>query len=227
MQSLPRPAIRQLLYRRSISAVLLLVYGITAGGVPIPFGNSRSKTGELFPCSNDGCGCATAEQCWRSCCCHSLAERFVWAREHKVRPPEFAIAEARRSGFDLAWLRDTTAPGSAPGLNSGQLANCAASENPEAKPRAAGLLAMPRLRCCCAKHHEPQPNGQTSGRVIGWKALQCQGHSANWFAAVPTLFAAACGQSDEPPFIEWLGPALSDSSGRIAGELLLPPPERT
>src|SRR5436190_14983308 len=112
--------IRRSLHRRLISAALAAMYIVTAAGIPLPAGNLARKSGELFPCSDDGCGCASAEQCWRSCCCHSLAERFEWAREHKVRPPEFAIDEARRTGVDLAWLQDITAPGSAGGSSGAQ-----------------------------------------------------------------------------------------------------------
>src|SRR3954453_10842217 len=104
---------------RFTSAMLLVSYAFTAIGVPLPAGASETRGDELFPCSDHACGCPSAEQCWRSCCCHTLAERFAWAREHKVRPPEYAIAEARRDGIDVAWLHPT-APGSAGG-SSGQV----------------------------------------------------------------------------------------------------------
>src|SRR6188472_3434549 len=96
--------LRRSLRRRLISAVLAAMYLVTAAGIPLPAGNLARKSGELFPCSDCACGCASAEQCWRSCCCHSLAERMEWARVHGVRPPEYAIAEARRARIDLAWL---------------------------------------------------------------------------------------------------------------------------
>src|SRR5882757_8124810 len=96
------------LSRRSLSATLLLVYVVTAAGVPIPVGG-MAHTGELYPCSSHACGCPDAEHCWRSCCCFTLAERFDWAREHKVRPPEYAIAAAKTTGIDLCWLGIETA----------------------------------------------------------------------------------------------------------------------
>ncbi len=91
------------LSRRSLSATLLLVYVVTAAGVPIPVGGI-AHTGELYPCASHACGCPDAEHCWRSCCCFTLAERFDWAREHNVRPPEYAIAAAKNAGVDLCWL---------------------------------------------------------------------------------------------------------------------------
>src|SRR5690242_4754077 len=98
--------------RRTARLALLVGYAITAAGVPLPAGNVAHKSGEFFPCSDCACGCASAEQCWRSCCCHSLAERMAWARVHGVRPPEYAIAEARRARIDLAWLVEPTGAGS-------------------------------------------------------------------------------------------------------------------
>src|SRR5215212_7047907 len=109
--------------RRLISAMLEGMYLVTAAGIPLPAGDLAGKSGEFFPCSGCVCGCASAEQCWRSCCCHSLAERMVWAREHKVRPPDYAIAAARRARIDLAWLVE------APGAESKALpASCCARQ---------------------------------------------------------------------------------------------------
>ncbi|MFO0789484.1 MAG: hypothetical protein U0805_08500 [Pirellulales bacterium] len=80
----------------------MLIYATTAVGVPLPLVVGASKSGELFPCADCACGCATAEQCWRSCCCHTLAERIAWAHEHNVRPPDYALAAARTAGLNLA-----------------------------------------------------------------------------------------------------------------------------
>ena len=89
--------------RRSISAALLAAYILTAAGIPLPYAGSHHSD-ELYPCANCACGCASAEHCWRSCCCHTLAERIAWAQAHNVRPPGYAIDEARVAGLDLAWL---------------------------------------------------------------------------------------------------------------------------
>jgi hypothetical protein len=207
---------RRSLRRRFVSAMLAAMYIVTAAGIPLPAGNLARKSDELFPCSDDGCGCASAEQCWRSCCCHSLAERFEWAREHKVRPPEFAIAEARRARLDLAWLDEPAA-----GQAKASKASCCVKS-----ALVASSACCQTRHCCCSKHHDQPADGHKTSRVVGWKALNCQGHSANWIAAVPTLVSADCGLLNELPLIDWLGPTISDSAGRIAAEPLLPPPER-
>ncbi len=200
---------------RTARILLLTAYLFTAAGVPLPAGDLAHTSGELFPCSDCACGCASAEQCWRSCCCHSLAERFAWARVHGVRPPEFAITEARRTRIDLAWLLEP------PGVDA---------KTPSASCCARQLVADAPACChsksdCCGDHHEQHPSEGKSSRIIGWKALSCQGHSSNWGAAVPTLISTCCGEPDQLQVVEWLGPALSDHADRALEQPAIPPPQ--
>jgi hypothetical protein len=126
-----------------------------------------------------------------------------------VRPPEFAIAEARRARIDLAWL-----------VQPAGGASCCAHK-----------LVAEASTCChakhsgCGDHHDEQPVHRQNSRVIGWKLLSCQGHSADWVAAVPILISKSCGQPDEPVLVQWLGPALSERANRILDLPAIPPPE--
>ena len=89
-------------------------YVLVASGLPLPFGAVHSAGGGAagdaagkrlaakdrsrpFPCMDKPCGCATAEQCFTSCCCHTPAETLAWARSRGVEP---AVLEAlaRRAG---------------------------------------------------------------------------------------------------------------------------------
>jgi hypothetical protein len=198
--------------RRSARVALLVAYAITAAGIPLPAGTVAQKSGELYPCSDCACGCASAEQCWRSCCCHSMAERMAWARVHGVRPPEFAIAEARAARIDLAWLVEPT--------GAGAKSLCCARELMADAP-----ACCHAKKACCCDHHEQQSSESKSNRVIGWKALNCQGHSSNWLAAVPSLVSVNCVQSDELPLIQWLGPAVSEHADRAGDLPAIPPPQ--
>src|SRR5688500_9568058 len=90
--------------RRLVCALLLVGFSITAAGVPLPGPQRILESHEQFPCATSSCGCRTATQCWESCCCHTLAERIAWARRNGIRPPEFAIAQARASKLNLGWL---------------------------------------------------------------------------------------------------------------------------
>jgi hypothetical protein len=141
---------------------------------------------------------------------------MAWARVHGVRPPEYAIAEARRARIDVAWLVERTGAGS-----KSLTASCCARQL-----KADATACCQAKKACCGDQHEQRPSEGKSNRVIGWKALNCQGHSANWLAALPTLVSADCGLLNALPRIEWLGRTISDNAGRIATEPLLPPPER-
>jgi hypothetical protein len=200
---------------RAARVLLLATYVVTAAGVPLPAGDLAHKSGELFPCSDCACGCASAEQCWRSCCCHTLAERFAWARVHGVRPPDFAIAEARRTRIDLAWLIEPAE------VNA---------KSPSASCCARDLIAAAPACCraksgCCGDHHEQHPGEGKSSRVIGWKALNCQGHFSNWIAALPTWVSTSCAEPFQLLVVEWLGPALSDHADRALDLPAIPPPQ--
>ena len=78
---------------RSIACALLvaLLFGVAPVPVFSPRGKDLSKP---FPCQDSPCGCATAEECWHHCCCHSNREKVAWAREHYVTPPDFVVAAA-------------------------------------------------------------------------------------------------------------------------------------
>lgn len=207
--------IRRSLRRRLISATLASMYIVTAAGIPLPAGDLVRKSGEFFPCSDSACGCASAEKCWRSCCCHSLAERIEWAREHNVRPPEFAIAEARRARIDLAWLVESKRAGS-----QSLSASCCARQL-----KAEATACCHVKKACCSHDHDQLPSESKSNRVIGWKALNCQGHSANWLAAVPTVVPADSQQLHDFRLVEWLGPAVSEHASRASDLPAIPPPK--
>ena len=199
--------------RRFVSAVLLAAYVVTAAGVSLPFGAKPQAGGEAFPCAACGCGCGSAEQCWRSCCCHSLAERVAWAREHKVRPPEHAIAAAQVAGLDLSWL----------GIKSqGKLEAFASS--------CCSRIATKDLPTCCQKRAaaacDHQEDSRRGDHIVAWRALACGGQSLNWLAAVPTLIVARPDFSHDLPLVAWLGPAVSETAELLPVIPELPPPER-
>lgn len=105
--------------RRAMAALLLAAFCVASIGV-LPshaalavviarLSGSVSGASEAFPCQDGACGCATASECWTSCCCNSAHERLVWALERGVLPP----AIARFS--DTEWIAAANAvkPGSA------------------------------------------------------------------------------------------------------------------
>jgi hypothetical protein len=207
--------------RRLLAVALLMAYITTATGVPLPLGRLTRNSAELYPCAGGCCGCRSAEQCWRSCCCHTLAERLEWAREHGVQPPAYTIAAAKLSGIDVSFLA----------CRRGAVAkmldhSCCVARTHRALPT------------CCQKHLAAQPGQtcwedrtgsrrhQSQNNFVGLQALSCQGLSMHWLAAIPPLIVAPPAFSHEPPLVVWLRPATSDAVEHISTDPAVPPPER-
>ena len=96
------------LKRALCGGVLLLYLVASLGLLPSPdllsrwFGYAIS---EPFPCQSHSCGCATAHQCWTSCCCYTPHQRLVWAGRNGVEPPpsaRYSQAEWAAAALDAA-----------------------------------------------------------------------------------------------------------------------------
>lgn len=77
---------------------LAMLLGVCASLIPLPVfslqtgGKDRSQP---YPCQNWPCGCRSAEQCWKKCCCFTNSQKVAWAKSQGVKVPEFVIAAAR------------------------------------------------------------------------------------------------------------------------------------
>ena len=69
-----------------------------------------STEAKRFPCETRPCGCATADRCWKKCCCHSLSSRLAWARREGVTPPQHAITAGEAAGLDTTCWDKTPSP---------------------------------------------------------------------------------------------------------------------
>jgi hypothetical protein len=96
--------------RRWVTCVAVAAYALIVSGLPLPLGlmdgGGRSDaTGQRllsgkdrsrpFPCRDKPCGCVSAEQCFKKCCCHTPAQLLAWARRNDLEPAVLA-ALARR-----------------------------------------------------------------------------------------------------------------------------------
>ena len=77
--------------------ILVVLYAMVVSGLPLPV--AREVSGQLtrFPCESSSCGCSSATQCWKSCCCSSLEEKILWAKANGVPVPDHAL---RRVGTE-------------------------------------------------------------------------------------------------------------------------------
>lgn len=81
-----RPTIR--LYfdsQRLLACGVMLVYVFSAAGLPLPAPVAKDLSAP-FPCQYRRCGCVSAEQCLRKCCCFSEHEKQAWFAARKLTP---------------------------------------------------------------------------------------------------------------------------------------------
>ena len=100
--------------RLATAWLLVATYSATALGIPIPLPSAVEIGGTPFPCQAHRCGCNTAEQCWKSCCCHTNNEKLAWAAAHDVTPPAYVIVAAARESATPAVSRGCCSHNHAP-----------------------------------------------------------------------------------------------------------------
>jgi len=160
-----RHCYRRLLRTGRRSLPLLALLGFLAGtiGVPLPQlarpGKDRTQP---YPCMDHVCGCASAEQCWHSCCCFTNREKLAWAAEHGVTPPAFVLAAAAREKPKVA-AGGCCAP-------KGAVAACCQHESSS----------------CDHDEHHGDTTAEASGSfvtfVLAIQFRKCQGQAELWMA---------------------------------------------
>jgi hypothetical protein len=136
MRSLRRRLIGPDCRRRLCAGVTLAAYLTAALGVPLPAATAKDVSAP-FPCQDHPCGCRTAEQCWTNCCCFTPEQRWAWARQRAVRPPDYAPRPSGH-GWQTTRLRDRDC--------------CRQAPNPGGRPTAPGRPVTP---CCTGQGQGP------------------------------------------------------------------------
>jgi hypothetical protein len=101
------------------------------------------------------CGCRTAQQCWRGCCCFTNRQKLAWAKQNGVKAPEFVAVAAKRE-------------------QKKAVASCCSTKKVGVSALACQQPAKDRLK------PELQRNPLRFISVI--QALSCQGHVEQWVA---------------------------------------------
>ena len=224
--------------RPLLTWLAILGYGVLALGLPLPAGMGPKGAGGLdvagviaakdrsvaFPCMNSPCGCASADQCFRECCCTTLAERLAFARRHRLEAGLIAALEARMLG--AGELVERKPQGA-----------CCASDRP-AKPKSCcerepqAPAAAAEKNCCddavTAESIEADPLPIVEGgrvRQVTLRAmLACKGIVTSWLAvggAPPTPRFEITGLLPPQAWVE-----LLDESGEDPLLVPVPPPPR-
>jgi hypothetical protein len=162
------------LTRRLCAAATLVCYVLTAFGVPLPAAPVR-KGSVPFICQSRACGCQSAEQCWSGCCCFTPEQRWAWARQQHVEPPDYAEAP-RSGGWQSARKRDGDA----------KPVKACCSEGHEPAPPCCEPPKEPEqpLPEVCSDCTPPAAKTTTKTHHVGWtlgvEALKCKGQSVLW-----------------------------------------------
>ena len=196
--------------RRITTWLAILGYTLVASGLPLPFGIvapaasdspaakrlAGKDRSQPFPCMDKPCGCATAEQCFTSCCCNTPAETLAWAKVHRVEPTVLVALEQRvASGSQLVAkaTRSSCCSSKAPVAEE----SCCTIKQPAAVAEDGDLCSMDASRAATpsmpekATTEEVPPAdepGEPQSRSVTLRAmLACGGIVAEWFAAGAAL----------------------------------------
>jgi hypothetical protein len=205
---------------RAVTWLMLAAYVVVVSGVPLPIAGSPPEAGSPaaerladkdrsrpFPCMDKPCGCATAEQCFSSCCCNSPAELLAWAEAHHLDPATLLALHGR-----------------------------VAATAPEAPAAACCCSSAAEAASCCtttesAPSHQPAPadegnSAPSPSRMISLKAmLACGGVLAGWTAAVTSLPPPTVLRCE--PCMRLVGVlSITDEIGHSADRLSDTPPPR-
>jgi hypothetical protein len=88
-----RKAVRGLLSLSVLAGLCALLFPLPIARLPQAM--TEKDSSEPFPCQDHPCGCQSAEQCWKKCCCLTDAQKVAWAKANHVTVPDFVMAAAR------------------------------------------------------------------------------------------------------------------------------------
>lgn len=170
--------------RRLVGWLSLMVYFAATFGLPMP---ALPATGP-FPCQAHGCGCRSAEQCWRSCCCFSMEEKLAWARDNGVEPPSYVVEAVAEKSCCSSHRKAK----SEPAKKASHRSCCSAQADHACEAAVTVEMASKAASCCSAPQTQPEKHvADSSRRGVQWvpaiNAFRCQGLGSAWMAIVDVI----------------------------------------
>ncbi len=179
--------------RRLTALLLLVTSALTIFPIVLPMGTREPDSAvegkdlsEPFPCQARACGCRSAKQCWKRCCCFTNAQKLAWAKANRVQVPAFVVESARQEASPKAVASQSAARKSQ--------ACCTATGSCHAEPGQAKTSAtLPNTL---------RNSGSKSPFAVGVQALQCQGIDQSLFGQLisiqpPALSVFLCDEFDQ------------------------------
>ena len=155
--------------RANLSRGLILcgVVGLLLSHFPLPVPHLVKDASRPFPCLDRACGCHSAEQCWKRCCCFTNRQKVAWAKARNVHLPEFVhIAAQHEAG-------PASTPAKACCQHTGE--NKTPRSCPKPVTGATEKASGKGQNLADTNHGEAG-----TALVIGVHAQQCQGQSTLW-----------------------------------------------
>lgn len=210
---------------------LAVLAGVCLALVPLPIaappvaGKDRSKP---FPCMDRPCGCASADQCWKGCCCFTNSEKVAWARANRIELPAFVLAAAKKEAEAVAAAKPAPQKPAA-GCCQSHGKSCCEKEGGECShshavaANDADRKTAPTVRDDQAQSHDERTDVRWT---LGIAAQKCRGEHGT-IAGLPVCIPVAPDVLTAPPTLAIrLSIPCSES---FAGETLpppVPPPRR-
>lgn len=157
---------------------------------PLPQNSPEKDSSEPFPCQNRPCGCRSADQCWKKCCCFNNAQKVAWAKANNVKVPEFVLVAAKKEGVprEHAFVSPKSRLMAVSATKNGR---CCESKS---------VVAV-KTSCCDKSPTQGSPKSLSCGTNSGPAARTTGGHrtpaSSKWVMAV---HAAECQGQGPPAF---------------------------
>jgi hypothetical protein len=208
MVSVCRPWFRFPVRNLGVGLALVAYLAASLGfALPIP---TRKPRGQPFPCQDHACGCRSAEECWRHCCCFSPTERLAWSQAQGIDPPAYA-EKPPTGGWRNLPIREQAGPSSVKKSCGGSC--CSPGEVPANSPSAGPGW-------CGGTACSNPPTEQRPLNRSGISPLRCQGLATTWISL---------GTVPPTPPLEWfLLLSFREKLAHLdllAGTVPLPPPE--
>jgi len=152
----------------SLITVVLLV-SVSASWCPLPLSVVSlidKCQSQAYPCRNRPCGCGSAEQCWRQCCCFTNAEKMAWAQANGVQPPAY-VAQAAQAELTICAVESEAADDQVKRHRPSEQRKCCESSGCDREQRSGEITESDKK--------------QTSGRFVSVvEMLKCRGLVLFW-----------------------------------------------
>jgi hypothetical protein len=178
------------------------------------------QTGEAFFCMGRSCGCMTAEQCWKNCCCSTQSQRIAWATKNGHKIPGWVLVKS-------ATLTEESETETKLSTASGKPhACCLKDADSHVTPTSSVTCTKTseKTPSCCSKKSSSKQTPKTAPGLVWEQVQKCQGQQQFW-ALVSTI--APVSHTAHISFAHELCETLMLSNARIASQAdqpAIPPP---